>query len=110
LRVPIWISLKAPPFQHPNRRAVAHPLPALKEKAQLTLRERVDPPLLQRQRLLERTLGASAAFPTITTVTATTIHGGRKGGSGDPGSEHSEVEEVSTYQIWEGGGNEKSWI
>jgi hypothetical protein len=38
------------------------------------------------------------------------VHGGREGGSGDPGSEHSEVEKVSTDKIWEGGGNEKSWI
>jgi hypothetical protein len=110
LRVAIWISLKSPPFQHSYRRAEAHPLPALKEKAQFTLRESVDPPLLQRQRLLERALGSSAAIPTLTTVTATTVHGGSRGGSGNPGSEHSEVKEVSMNQIWEGGGNEQSRI
>jgi hypothetical protein len=86
------------------------PLPALKEKAQLALRECVDTPLLQWQRLLKRALGASAAIPALTTVTATTVHGGRGDGSGNPGSEHSEVEEVGTDQIWEGSGNEQSQI
>jgi hypothetical protein len=38
------------------------------------------------------------------------VHGGREGGSGDPGSKHSEVEKVSTDKFWEEGGNEKSWI
>jgi hypothetical protein len=78
---------------------IAHPLPTLKEKAQLALQERIDPPFLQRQRFFERALGASTPFPAITPLTSRAIHGGEETRSGDPRSEDGEVEQISTSKI-----------
>jgi hypothetical protein len=93
------ISIEAVPLQHPDRGAVPYPLPALKEKAQLALRKRIDTPLLQRQRFFKRALGARSPFPTIAALTPRAIHGEEKSGSGDLRCKDSEVEEVSSDQI-----------
>jgi hypothetical protein len=99
LRIAARVSLESTRFQHPERRAIAHSLPALKEEAQLDLRERIDPPFLQRQRLFERALGASLPFPSLMTLAPRAIHGGEKSRSGDLRSKNSEVEEVGTSKI-----------
>jgi hypothetical protein len=58
----------------------------LKKEAQLALRERIDTSLLQRQRLLKQTLGASSPFLAIVALVPGAIHGKEESRSGDLGS------------------------
>jgi hypothetical protein len=77
------ITLETSRLQHPDRRAITHALPALKEEVQLALRERIHTPFLQRQRLIKRTLGASSPIAALATGA---IHGEEESRSGDLGS------------------------
>jgi hypothetical protein len=76
-------TIEAAPLQHPDRGAVPYPLPALKKEAQLTPRKRINAPLLQRQGLLKRMLGARSPFPAIAALAPRAIHGEEKSRSGD---------------------------
>jgi hypothetical protein len=80
------ITLETSRLQHPDRRAITHALPALKEEAQLALRERIHTPFLQQQRLIKRTLGASSLIPAIVDLATGAIHGEEESRSGDLGS------------------------